>query len=176
MNLPVLQSPRILLRPYTPSDLPAFVRLMADPDVMLHTGGPMSEEEAKHLFHRFNPAKQGIDIDAWAITLKTTGQYVGHSFLKYSKDDKTPEVGFMLKQRFWGLGLATESVILVLGHAFDQAEHNSVIATVDPDHAASIRVLEKAGLRLDRWEQDTEGRYPVYSIDRETWQGMRGLG
>jgi RimJ/RimL family protein N-acetyltransferase len=43
MDLPVLHGFRILLRPYTPSDFQVFARLMADPDFMLHTGGPMSE-------------------------------------------------------------------------------------------------------------------------------------
>jgi ribosomal-protein-alanine N-acetyltransferase len=174
MDLPTLQGSRLLLRPYTLGDLRVFARLMADTDVMLHTGGPMSEDEAAQLFQRFLAAERGTDVDAWAIILKTTSQYVGHSFLKYSTDDGIPEVGFMLNQQFWGLGLATETVILVLGYAFDRAGYSSVFATVDADHTASIRVLEKAGLRLARWQQDVEGRYPVYSIDQKMWQRKRG--
>jgi len=174
--LPTLHGSRIILRPYEQDDGEIFARLTADPDVMLHTGGPMFKSEATQLFRRFFPVKQGTDVDAWAIILKATGQYAGHAFLKPPKENKHPEIGFMLSQQFWGLGLATETVILVLGYAFDQAGYSSVIATVDADHTPSIRVLEKAGLHLDHWEKDTEGRYPVYSINWETWQSIRGLG
>ena len=41
-----------------------------------------------------------------------------------------------------------------------------IYATVDDDHQASIRVLEKAGMKFSDYEFDEQGRFSVYSIKK----------
>ena len=42
----------------------------------------------------------------------------------------------------------------------------TVYATVNDDHSASIRVIEKAGMKFERFEFDDDGQFSVYSINK----------
>ncbi|TLD33499.1 hypothetical protein PspLS_01055 [Pyricularia sp. CBS 133598] len=61
------------------------------------------------------------------------------------------EIGFMIARQFWGQGLATEAVSLVLDHLFFGGNEgrsligDSIVADVDPRNEASLRVLGKLG-------------------------------
>ena len=55
------------------------------------------------------------------------------------------EVGYGVAPRFQGRGIATAALLLLAQLASQSPEITAVTATVRRDHAASIRVLEKAG-------------------------------
>jgi ribosomal-protein-alanine N-acetyltransferase len=57
------------------------------------------------------------------------------------------ELGYDLHPDAWGGGIATEAARAVMGQAFGPLRIDRVVAVVKPEHAASRRVLEKAGLR-----------------------------
>jgi len=42
----------------------------------------------------------------------------------------------------------------------------TVYATVDDAHSASINVLEKSGMKFERFEFDDDGRFSVYTIKK----------
>ena len=52
----------------------------------------------------------------------------------------------------------------MIEYGLDEIKLPEVFATVDNEHSASIRVLEKAGMNFLRYEYDDEGSYSVYSI------------
>ncbi len=54
----------------------------------------------------------------------------------------------------------------MLEFAFEELSLREVFATVDDDYSASIRVLEKAGMKFERFEFDEDGRFSVYSIKK----------
>jgi len=43
---PVIETPRLLLRPWRPSDLPIFAEQNADPEVIQFLGGVLNREES----------------------------------------------------------------------------------------------------------------------------------
>jgi ribosomal-protein-alanine N-acetyltransferase len=57
------------------------------------------------------------------------------------------ELGYDLHPSAWGRGLATEAACEVVRQAFGPLGLEHIVAVVKPDHVASQRVLEKAGLR-----------------------------
>ncbi len=65
-------------------------------------------------------------------------------------DDTSSEarLGYCLARPAWGHGYATEAGLAVLGFGFAGLGLESVWAGCDAEHAASIRVLEKLGMRV----------------------------
>ena len=157
---PHLDTPRLILRPYQANDLAAFVALNSDPEVRHHVGGHLTRTEATARFQSF--FTDGHD-DAWAVTLRESGLYIGHCWLVMRGE---PELGFLLVPPVWRQGYGTEVAVALLDYALTQRCYSRVVATVDADHPASIRVLERAGMRRECERRDEHGVYLVYSATR----------
>ncbi len=56
-----------------------------------------------------------------------------------------PEVGYILHPDHWGQGFAGEAVAASIDHVFTTRDIDDVTADVDPENAASIRLLERLG-------------------------------
>ena len=127
--------------------------------------GPLTPSEASLRFRRFL-ADDERHIEAWAVTLATTGQYIGHAFLVSLQADDEAEVGFILQPSEWRHGYGTEVAETVVEYALESGKYNRVVATVDADHASSIKVLECAGMLREREVREEQPHYFVYSRSR----------
>ena len=81
----------------------------------------------------------------WAI--EVDGEASGGIGLEMHTDVErvSAEIGYWLGESVWGRGVATEAVIAVTAEAFRRFDLTRIYALPFADHAASIRVLEKAG-------------------------------
>ena len=81
----------------------------------------------------------------WAIDVK--GEAVGGIGIELHSDVErvSAEIGYWLGQPFWGRGIATEALKAVTAEAFKRFDITRLYAVPFADHAASVRVLEKAG-------------------------------
>lgn len=63
--------------------------------------------------------------------------------------NKTANLGYWVGEKYWGRGVATECIRLIINYAFSSCslELREVIAYVFPENKASIRVLEKNGMK-----------------------------
>lgn len=165
MQLPRLESPRLILRPYHESDFDAFAALNSDADVRRHVGGPLTHDSAAKVFQSFMRGGM-LDEEVWAVTMRETGDYVGHGWISARQGASDPEVGFLITPRRWRQGYGTEVAMAVIDYAMNRKSYSRIVATVDVDHFASIRVLEKAGMKRECEQRDEEGVYFVYSIKR----------
>ncbi len=60
------------------------------------------------------------------------------------------EIGYWLGEDYWGKGIITEAVRIMVGYTFAEfAEINRIFAGVLAHNVASMRVLEKNGFRLE---------------------------
>ena len=90
------------------------------------------------------------------------------------------DLGYMLGQAHWGRGYATEIALALADAAFDDLRAERVISTVDVNNKASIRVLEKAGLRWEaifRKHRRAKNRWwdcHLYVLPRAVWEAARG--
>ena len=60
------------------------------------------------------------------------------------------EVGYRLARSHWGQGFATEAVTAIREYAFGVLRMPRLIALIDPQNTASIRVAEKVGMHYER--------------------------
>lgn len=85
------------------------------------------------------------------------------------------EIGYWLTPDRWGQGIATRSVEWLTGHAFEHFELSRVHAPVFEFNAASCRVLEKCGYRLEGRERQAAIKggkvidLLVYAVLRDEW-------
>jgi len=142
--------------------------LFTDAAVMKHVGdGVFTTDQAEafwcKLFERLYP--QNFNI--WAVFAKNSLEYVGHAGI-YPRQTKKEdwEFTYLLKQTAWGKGYATEVARKIIEFGFEELNLPDVFATVDDVHSASIRVMEKAGMTFLRYEFDKDGRFSVYSVER----------
>lgn len=85
----------------------------------------------------------------WAAIDRTTGAWIGRVGLDELDDWPGPdrvEVGFELRRRWWGQGLATEATVAALEFGFEAHRIERIISVTPAAHTAARRVMEKAGL------------------------------
>ena len=61
-----------------------------------------------------------------------------------------PDIGFALSEEYWGMGYAIEAARAVMDYGLTSLGHSHIVAISSPANAASIRLLEKLGLRNER--------------------------
>ncbi len=152
MEVPVLETERLILRGHGPGDLAACAAMWADPIVVRHIGGrPFTREEVWSRLLRYAGHWEWLGYGYWAIEDRATGEFVGElGFADFHRDmtpsvEGIPEAGWVLAAKFHGRGYATEALQTV--HTWGEANLVSTrtACIIDPANAASIRVANKCG-------------------------------
>ena len=146
----ILETDRLLLREYVEEDADAFFKLNSDPEVLRFVPDKrlLNVEQARQILidHPIADYRK-YGFGRGACILKSTGEQIGFAGLKYLEELGEVDVAFRLMRSHWGLGLATEAALAAVRFGFADLDLKRIIGLVMPDNIASVRVLEKAGLR-----------------------------
>ena len=146
-----LRTPRLLLRELGMADLDAVHAYASDPDVTRYmTWGPNTQEDTRSFLEFATSAAIANPrlVYELGIIESATDRLVGACGL-HSSDDGQAMLGYCLHQDVWGLGYGTEAARAQLEFAFEQLGVHRAWAGTDPSNAASARILEKLGMRLE---------------------------
>ncbi len=150
LNVPILETPRLILRGHRPEDFAAYLAMSADPVVRAHFRSEFSREDTWGRFLRIFGLWSVLGVGPWAIEEKDTRAYIGNAGLFDMMRDIFPpldsmlEAGWTLAASFHGKGYATEAVQAILKWA--QAHRpETVCCLIRPANTASKRVAEKCG-------------------------------
>jgi hypothetical protein len=149
----ILETGRLLLRHFHAFDADAMQGVFGDADVMKFGPGVHPVEWVRDWIHGCQDNYQRLGFGPWAVVEKANQTVIGYCGLFYYPDvagKPEIEIGYRLRRPFWGQGYATEAVLAVRDYAFNVLCIKSLIALIDPQNAASIRVAEKAGMRYER--------------------------
>ena len=152
-TVPVLQTPRLVLRGHRLDDFAPCAALWADPEVTRFiSAAPATEEEAFARFLRFPGLWAVLGFGYWAIEARDTGRYIGHvGFADYRRAIVPPldgpEIGWTLEAAAAGRGYATEAAGAALAWGDRALGGRATVCIVRPDHVRSIRVADKLGYR-----------------------------
>lgn len=146
----MMETDRILLRKWQESDADALFKYASDPDVGPRAGWPphKSVEESREII------KTVFNTDTmWAVVLKETGEAIGcagyllaaYSNLNIPGDEC--EVGYWIGKPYWGRGICTEALKLVIDYCFNVKGFKSLWGDYFPENPASGRVMEKCGFK-----------------------------
>jgi len=167
-----LATERLVLRMFRESDLDAYARMCADPEVMRYiTGVPMTRDEAWRNMALVLGHWQLRGFGLWAVEERGSGLLAGRVGCWRPEGWPGLEVGWSLLRAFWGLGYATEAARSALNHAFVELGEKHVISLIQPENARSIRVARRLGMRREG-QADLLGHPAlVYGIRRPSTNG-----
>jgi len=135
-----------------------MVDVLADPSLYAFIGGaphPLPELEA--LYRRWiqGATRQGETWHNWVIRLADGGDAIGHLQATVLDDARSADIAWLVGTAWQGRGYATEAARALV--AWLEANGiDAISAHVHPDHAASARVAERAGLAATSEIEDGE--------------------
>ncbi len=153
---PYLLTDRVCLRSWRESDLPDLVDLDADPEVMRYINGghPTSLEAVRAsllVIQGYEKRYEGT-LGNWIAIDRASDEFMGWFVLRPDKvnlEDRTRlELGYRLRRKFWGRGVATEVSRALLAKAWELGA-KEVFARTHHTNRASARVMEKIGMHLE---------------------------
>jgi ribosomal-protein-alanine N-acetyltransferase len=146
-----LETERLILRPWTPEDRPAFKALTYDPEVMryVHGGEPYSEAEVDEWFSRQARQLAEGDVCMGAMIEKESGRLVGIAGTQPLGTTGDLEIGWWLARDVWGRGYATEAGGAAMRHVLETLGRKRVVAIIDPGNEPSKRVVGRLGMHYE---------------------------
>lgn len=150
MNIPVIKTSRLNLRPFTLEDSEPLMEILNTPGILKYypSSDPPDLERVQRLVKRQLDHWHKHDYGWWAVEPLSDRSLIGWSGLQYLPDTDEIEIGYLLSKPYWGKGLATESAAVGIDYGFNQLGIDGIIGIVHPDNIASQRVLEKIGLEF----------------------------
>lgn len=136
-----IRTERLLLRPATTLDLPAFHSILSDPGATAYWSTPAHDslEQSRCWLQGMLDIAVGEGED---FAVEHKGCIIGKAgFYRF------PEIGFIFHPAVWGRGFAAEALRPVLDRAFSLHHLKWVEADVDPRNMPSLKLLSKLGFR-----------------------------
>ncbi len=149
MELPRLETERLVLRAPSESDVPAMPGVFHDPDIYAYTRNipyPYTPDDAVAAIDRYRRlADEGRAMTLFPELIET-GEMIGLAVLVVEADRPVAELGYALGRRWWGRGYATEACRAMLAYGFGTLGLDEINAHSMVRNPASARVLEKLGM------------------------------
>lgn len=149
----ILETARLQLGEFTLDDVDDMYKIHCDPEVTRYTGeGELTsrEEIERRITKDVLGDYRKYGYGRWAVIYKADGRLIGFAGLKYLEDMDEIDLGYRFARAYWGMGLATEAAQAVLDYGFRNLGMSRIIGMVMPENKASIRVLEKVGMRFEK--------------------------
>jgi RimJ/RimL family protein N-acetyltransferase len=148
LNPYFLRSERLGFRCWTPEDFALAKELWGDVEVTRYFGGPFSDEECLVRLNREIERRKLHGFQYWPIFSLSDNEHVGCCGLRpYGTDPAIPELGFHLRPKYWGQGLAVEAARAVMQYAFETLGAKGLAAGHHPENANSRKVMAKLGFQ-----------------------------
>lgn len=172
---PVLETARLVLRPFLSSDAADVAKYAGDYDIARTTlriphpySVPQAEDWISSLDNVFQEGKTVI----FAIVPKTLNHIIGAVGLELCRTHDQAELGFWVGKPFWGQGYATEAARCVLQFGFQQLELNCVHAEHFIHNAASEKLMKKLGMKYEGTLRQRYKKYGTY-VDCKAWSILK---
>jgi RimJ/RimL family protein N-acetyltransferase len=150
----LLETPRLRLRPFTLEDASFIVVLLNSPGWLAFIGdrGVRTDEDARRYLAAGPIASyaQHHGLGLYRVARREDDAPVGMCGLLRRDTLPDVDVGFALLPEHCGCGYASEAAEAVIAHGRAAFGLRRVAGITKPDNVASIRVLEKLGLRFQR--------------------------
>ena len=173
-----LRTPRLILRDFETEDWQAVQAYASDAEAVRYRPfGPCTDEETQAVIREaarqvHQPRRTLFDL---AIVLAADNRLIGGcdiGLLANNPDEAS--LGYGLNRAYWGQGYMTEAARTLLVFGFTELKVRRICADVEPVNTASVRVLEKIGMRcVGQGQQGIKGEQRTvwhYAIAAEEWQ------
>lgn len=154
----MIETERLILRPWREEDAESLFKYASDPDVGLIAGWSphASVEDSREIIRTVFAAPE-----VYAVVLKSTGEPVGSCGIMTSDSlhaadmkDAEGEIGYWIGKPYWGQGLIPEAVRALLDRGFRDLHLSAVWCGYYDGNHKSRRVCEKSGFRFHHTNDD----------------------
>ncbi len=146
----ILETERLILRPWRESDLADFYEYSKNPNVGPNAGWKPHEcmAESEAILLDFIKRQE-----VWAVEYKKEGKPIGslglHKDGKRDADVKAKMLGYAFGESHWGMGLCTEAARRAIRYVFEETDAQILSVYHYPFNQRSRRVIEKCGFTLE---------------------------
>ncbi|MFF2089235.1 GNAT family N-acetyltransferase [Paenibacillus sp. NPDC058174] len=147
----LIETDRLLLREFIPSDLDAVHKYASNPVVVKHMlWGPNTVDDSQSYLNMVigmqeQTPRQGFEL---AVILKESEQLIGGSGIHICSP-AIGELGYCFHELHWGHGYASEAARALLSFGFGELNLHRIFATCRPDNIGSAKVMQKIGMRYE---------------------------
>ncbi len=140
---PIILTPRLTLRGFQKDDLDALTSIYADAEVTQYLrSGVRTRAQTAAVLDAYIAEWRDLGYGAWAVEARGD-----HALLGMCGFVGKAELGYVFARAAWGRGIATEAARACLQYGFERLGWNAIGAGALRENAASLRVLEKLGMR-----------------------------
>ncbi|HET6970988.1 MAG TPA: GNAT family N-acetyltransferase [Phenylobacterium sp.] len=149
----MIETPRLLLRPYREADRPAFAEINGHPEVGAWLSGVLDRAQSDALMDRVTAHIAQHGFGFWAAERRADGRLVGAIGLMVMGEDLPApggiELGWRLHPDAQGQGLATEGAAAARDWAFGELGVDELVAITAATNLRSQAVMRKLGMAHD---------------------------
>ena len=171
----MIETERLLLRPYTLSDFDSLYEIMSDPETMQHYPAPFDEEKTRNwiTWNLDNYEKYGFGL--WAVVLKETGEFIGDCGITLQNIDGEilPEIGYHIHKKYWRRGFAKEAARAVRNWGFRNTQYDIFYSYMKYTNIGSWSTALANGMKKVKEYPDPKNTISyAYAITREEWEKL----
>ncbi len=175
----MIATDRLVLRPWTQADKPAFVALVNTPAMMEHFGGVRDAASVAALVDAQIANQERDGHCMWAVETRA-GELAGICRLRIGGHAGTPvpdelEIGWRIGERWWGQGIAREAAQASIAWGWANTARPRIAAWTSRGNTRSWGLMRRLGMarrpELDfahplHAADDPVGAMIVYAIER----------
>jgi [ribosomal protein S5]-alanine N-acetyltransferase len=148
----MIETQRLIIKPFTLADAEAFFELSLDKGFNLF---PITRYEQKTIESAREWIKQNIESVSknklgfqgiWEKSSNTLIGIAGFRLFNLEKENRY-EITYRLRENAWGKGYATEAARAMLEFGFKNSPASEIAVSITPDNEASIKVAKKLGFK-----------------------------
>lgn len=140
-----IETPRLVIRPFTMEDHDALWEIFGDPAVMEHVA-PYTEEETREFLRTFCVEREVPG--GFAVVRKDGGRLIGYLLCNQIDEPGIYDLGWIFRRDVWRQGYAYEAVSALMDHLFRVRGIHKVMAETE-DTVRSLGLMKKLGLRQE---------------------------
>ena len=174
--IPVIETPRLILRGWRREDFEPFAAMMADPDVarfLTVNQAPMDRQTAWRAMATFVGHWGLRGYGMFAVTEKESGAFVGRVGPWNPEGWVGFEIGWGLRREFWGKGYATEAARAAGDWAFATFALSEIVSLIHTENARSQSVARRLHETPDIVTLHAGMPHAVWRATRYAWTSGR---
>ncbi len=152
MHIFLLETSRLILRPFTRRDLPDFIAYRNQPKVSRYQSWhTFSAKEAEEFYSQQQSISFNQD-ESWfqvALEHQDSKRLIGDFAIHFFDDGRQVELGFTLHPQYQHQGYAAEAAQALLRLLFTNLKKHRATAITDAENTAAHRFLQRLGFRQE---------------------------
>ena len=166
----IFETERLIIRALQTDDQEAYYDMMSNPNIMsLVPREPMDRATSDEYFRTQLHIANSSNTKVWAIDSKKGDSCIG--LAAYLKNDQNEdEIGYRLRELFWGIGYGTEIAKGLIDFGFKHLNTDLITADVYVDNLQSVKILEKFFKRdIEFYNPEDKCTDRRYKLTRKEW-------